>query len=494
MKKLIILLIISVQLYAQQIDDLIKKIDIKLRNDKTYLDLNYLSLDIKNDFPAELWELKRELNRPPLLFEESKSNQYNIVFVKKGQGLDSLELLYIQLIRTNLGTEETIFSAAAGIESQDTSIVYDYRDFYFLKEKDKSTYDKIHRIVKNYVYQNYDSEIPGLLSINPNTQINTSFGVTADDNLDYLNHVRINDPYWYPEPPKRRTLVRQVEDTFPFRLDVNFSSLRFSHEAMDFENGNASIFATTGDEILNILPYQGQTVTAGARLLLALNASPDINKVQFIDLSLGIRFNVDSRWHFDNLPFILAEVPYLNVGKGIAASFSITRPFGLPNINLKVASGEKDYSDAIIKRSVNGVLSSYHSFNQIEGTMSFFWNSSDLRTNRFRIDVGAGYYDIYKAEYTGNKISSEKSFDIKFQPLAAIYYDFVPTFGPLFGAKMKVFDSVLNANVWLKLFQFSEKNSVRLEVNYISQPFTRKKYEWEKGSGLMFQLRYRLGL
>jgi len=59
---------------------------------------------------------------------------------------------------------------------------------------------------------------------------------------------------------------------------------------------------------------------------------------------------------------------------------------------------------------------------------------------------------------------------------------------------MKVFDSVLNANVWLKLFQFSEKNSVRLEVNYISQPFTRKKYEWEKGSGLMFQLRYRLGL
>lgn len=495
MKKLILLIIFTASLIAQQEDDLIKKIDIKLRNDKTYLDLNYLTLDLKNNFSSELMELPRQLNRDPLQFEESDGNQYNVVFMKRGQGLDSLELLYIQLIKTELGTGETIFSAATGVESQDSAIVYDYRDFFFLREKNKRMYDEFHRIVKDYVYQNYDIQLPGLLRINPNSQISTSFGVTADDNLDYLNHVRINDPYWYPEPQKKRSLVRQEDDTYPFRLDVNFSSLRISHEIMDFENGNASIYATSATEVLNLLPYQGQTVTAGARLLLALNASPDINKVQFIDIALGIRFIVDSRWHFANLPFIIAETPYLNVGNGIVAGYTITRPFGLPNINLNIGSGEKDFSDAMIKRSVNGVTSSYHTFNQIEGTMSFYWNSSDLRSNRFRIDVGAGYYDVYRADYnSAGRVIKETKFDIKFQPTISFYYDFVPTFGPLFGTKIKVFDSVINTNLWLKLFQFSEKNSVRLEVNYISQPFTRKMHEWEKGSGLMFQLRYRLGL
>ncbi len=495
MKKLILLMLIFSSLFAQQMDDLIKQIDIKLKNDKTYLDLNYLPLDLKNEFPKELIELPRQLNRETLYLQESAANQYNVVFMKKGQGIDSLELLYIQLINTEVGTGETIFSAAAAIESQDTAIVYDYRDFYYLRENNKDKYDKLHKLVKDYVYQNYDIQLPGLLRINPNKQISTSFGVTADDNQDYLNHVRINDPFWYPEAQKKRSLIRQQEESIPFRLDVSFSSLRASHEIMDFENGNASIFFTSGTEVLNLLPYQGQTITGGARLLLALNSSPDVNKVQFIDVTLGIRFNVDSRWHFANLPFIIAETPYLNVGGGIVAGYTITRPFGLPNFNFNLASGEKKFTDTIIKRTVNGILSSYHSFNQIEGTMSFYWNSSDLRSNRFRIDVGAGYYDVYKAEYNSTgKIVNETKYDIKFQPIVNLYYDFVPSFGPLFGTKIRIFDSVLNTNVWLKLFQFSDKNSVRLEVNYISQPFTRKMYEWEKGSGLIFQLRYRLGL
>ena len=69
MKKLILLIIFTASLIAQQEDDLIKKIDIKLRNDKTYLDLNYLTLDLKNNFSSELMELPRQLNRDPLQFE-----------------------------------------------------------------------------------------------------------------------------------------------------------------------------------------------------------------------------------------------------------------------------------------------------------------------------------------------------------------------------------------------------------------------------------------
>jgi len=491
---LILVLIYSVT-NAQTIDEQIQRIGLKLSKDADYLNLNYLVYHPDKSDNVLLNDIPRANKRKPFSFKINDDIEYRIIFLNGGIGLDSINILYVDEVKLNTLSGKNFFVNES--ITDDTLHVLSFKDIYYLKLFQKNYYNKLYTIVSDYILQNEGVPLPSLLKINPDKNINTSLGMSSRDNTDYYNYEKINSPHWYPSNEKiivtGRSSAKLHSDS---RYDISFSRISFSHKFMDFSIGTAGIEFRTTEHVLNLLPLESATISAGFRTVFMLNNKSDKMKSTYLDSRIFARINLNSKDIFQNQPYAISDGAKLNLGNAIIGEFTFTKPFNLPFINIYFASGAVNYQSPTYFTSVSTKLKeAYFSFNQFEFSMSFYWNSSDKMISRFRFDVGAAYYDIWKATYYPDGIfQNAQQVQNKFLPMLKISYNFVPSHKPLLGGNIKIFDSRINLLAWFKLFQFSNNDSFRFETIVISKPFMRTQRKWESNGGLFFQLRFRHGL
>lgn len=486
--------------FSQQLDDYFKKIDLKLKKDKKYLNLFYydFSADQLNEYLGTVPNFQRTDEKKDFQFQVRDNITYRIVFLKEGIGIDSAIILFVDEIENKSAAGESFFGEGGGGPQIDTNRVLNFKDVYNLRLNDDARYDQLFRFVNNYLKNSEDNEVPSLLGINPDTDIKTSLGMASRDNTDFLNYMRANHYHWYPREEKKGGGRRgeQVVVKTPYKIDASLSMVHFSHEIMDFSLGGASVELGFTERVLNLLPYQAMALTGGFRTLVSLaDKKTDISNSLIVDARFIGKLKMNTSSLATNLPYHQADKPRLNVGTAAGFDINITRPFELPFLNLYVAAGGPAFSSPAIKLGTTANPYAYFTFTQAEALMSFYWNTSEKMTSRLRVDVGAGYYDIWKANYRGTSKSpsSKELLQAKFIPVVGFHFNFVPDNTELFGAKLRIFDSQATLTAWLKLLEFSGNHVIRFEGTYMSEPFARKMRDWETKGGAILQVRYRYG-
>ncbi len=480
---------------AQQIDDAIRKISIKLKKDNSYLNLKYMKFQPDTVLATELKDIPRTNNRDPYSFKSDRNTEYRIVFLNGGIGLDSIYLMYVDEITLNTLAGESFFVDES--IKDDTTQVLNFKDLYSLKLNHSPYYAKLLEMVYNFVEDNEGEPLPSLLGINPNDAVNTSMGMTSRDNTDYYNFEKINSPQYFPSNQKKIVSVRRSESDAPnLRLDVSFSRIGFSAKALDYDLGTTGFEVSTMEPIINLLPYESSTISAGVRTIFRLDSEKDVLKTTFLDAKIMGRINLKSASLFNSNPFVMGDSARLNLSNALMGEFHLTRVVGLPYLNLKFALGSADFdSPTFFTNETATGKDAYFSEIQYEFSMSFYWNTSDRMTSRFRMDIGLGGFNIQRASYDNNgallTTGSSSSF---FTPMVQLYYSFVPSNSPFLGANVKLFHWRITALAWVKLFEFAPDNVLRFETIVLTGALSRDLDVWESDGGVMFQLRYRYGL
>lgn len=499
---LVLAILVTIPAKAQEVDDYLYKIDLKLRKDKKYLNLSYYDFFGTDKFLADLGSLPRTQDKPPLSFKNSDAVTYRVVFLKDGVGMDTLVLLYINEIVDQSVADEGIFgSGQAGVAEQ---MVMPFNDMYNLMVNHYGQYSRLYNYLDRLQKIDPEFKFGSLLGIVPDDEIGTSLGITSRDNTDYVNFMSANYLHWYPKMRKaekgRRGETTATTISYPYRLDAGLSSISFSHEFMDFSLGGAAIEINFEEPVLNIMPYQGGVLGFGFRTLVSVNEDKNNPNNSFmVDARFLGRVKLNTKSITDAVPFVAAGDSKLNLSTAAAIDIHTSRVFGLPFMNLYASFGGVGYSDPFIRTRNNKTNRdiAYWSFQQAEYTMSFYWNTSDKLSSRFRLDVGVGYYNIYSAEYnTTSKTAisgSPRQILSVFSPVVSLYFNFAPDGSELFGTKIRIFDSHAKGEVWLKLLEFPGGHTLRAVTSVLVGPLGRSRYAWESKGDAMFQIRYRYG-
>lgn len=486
-------------LFAQErVEDLVEKIDLKLRKDRNYLNIHFIPIYAQDDINPLLTSIPRVSKNEPFSFIKDENISYRIIFLNEGLGVDSLYLLYVDEIRVNTSAEGGFFTAIGDV-TDDTTVVLKFSDLYNLQQNNPEYYYALQKIVSEFIRLNEDSPPQTLLRINTEGDIKTSLGVTSRDNADFINYAKTYEIHWFKDESATSSRRGRTSGTTSFKLDASASDISFSHEAMNaiLEDGGASVEVDFKQPVVNVLPHQGMTLRAGLKMLFMLAGDKrGINNSTFLNAKFGARINLGTRDLYDAQPYIFGDPPRLNFGTGIFGQFNFSKMGNFPYMNFYFATGDRDVTDPAVFVFKGLRKYAYHTFNEAEISMSFYWNTSDALTSRFRMDVGGGYYDVVESEYnnkTGSLLSTKQVF-AKFQPMLAIHYTWAPRSNPVMGARLKFFDSTFNFLSWLTVFQIAPDHLFRLEAIYISAPFFRDSYSWETEGGAMVQIRYRYGL
>ncbi|KAB2909251.1 MAG: hypothetical protein LC102_00655 [Ignavibacteriales bacterium] len=495
-------------LQAQEVDDYIRNIDLKLRKDKKYLNLSFIDLTGTEKLLQDLNPVPRVDGKDPFVFKANDNYTYRLVFLNNAIGVDTTVLLYInEIIAAGAGDSANIFGAnVAGGPTE--AMVITFRDMHTLKSTDFGKYNTLVQYIDRLQIVDPEYKYGSLLGITPDEGINTSLGITSRDNTDFLNFMQANSLHWYPKVVQKSSVKKTGRGaagaTTPaagpdFRIDAGFSSVSFSHKVMDFSFGLAGIELNMEEPVLNALPYANNTFGFGFRTKLDLvKDTKNPNGGMVLDARFIGRIRAKTDEILANMPFALNANSNFHVGTSIGLDLHVSRPFGLPFFNAYVAIGGRGFSNPYFTfkdKKVPDQKYAYFSFKQAEGSVSFYWNTSDKLTSRFRIDVGVGYYDMLKAYYPGTRTTAAKTEVVEstFSPVVTLYYTFAPEQSDVFGAKLRVFDSVLKGDLWLKLLELDGGHTFRLAATVISDPIGRKIREWENDGSVFFQLRYRYG-
>ena len=501
MKKLIVLLaglFVFSSMQAQSIQDMLEKIDLKLKNDKKYLDLYFIAFAPSDVKDTSLYYLPKPDEKKPFRMDFDDGVTYRIVFLKEGIGIDTNVIVYIDKIKQHIGAGAKFF-AGGGKPQIDTTMEYAYSDIYYLKNHFPDKYFRLYHFLKKYIGNNGEESIQSLLGIKPDKSIKTILGISARDNLDFLNFARANYNHWYPYEKKNTGggFRRGGGGNYQFRVDASFSSITFSYAPwMDFKfGGGASVEFGTDEKLLNILPWEGMNFYGAARILLELNKEKGANKAFFIDSKIGLKVKARTNDIVSKFPLIMSDAPRLNTVTSFFADIYTTRVFGLPFMNLYFNIGEQNFDNPYSIVDVNGTQTAFYSFSQVAYTMSFYWDGSDKRLTRFKMDIGAGYHDVWQAQFspTGAR-GATKLLQEKFSPIVGLYFNFAPSGRGLFGVGIRTYDSRPKITGWFRIVQISERHSIRAEAVYFAPPVGRKLRTWENNNGIMFQIRYRLGV
>lgn len=513
MKRLLTIIMVAGFLFqpllkAQEADDYIRNIDLKLRKDKKYLNLNFVDLAGTEKLLQGLNPVPRVDGKDPFVFKANDNYTYRLVFLTNAIGIDSTVLLYInEIIAAGAGDSANIFGAnQAGGPTE--SMVIAFKDMNALMSSNYGKYaslveyiDRLQKIDPEYKYGT-------LLGITPDDAINTSLGITSRDNTDYLNFMRANALHWYPKVAQKSSTTKKGRgagatdapaSTPDFRIDAGFSSISFSHKVMDFSFGAAGVELNMEEPVLHALPFGNNTLGFGFRTMLKLakdNKNPNAGMV--LDARLLGRVRMNTADLINNLPFALNAKSNFHVGTSAAIDLHVTRPFGMPFMNAYVSIGGRGYSNPYVTfndKQVANQKYAFFSFTQAEGSFSFYWNTSDKLSSRFRIDVGVGYYDMLKAYYPGTRTTAAKTevVDNTISPVVTLYYTFAPEQNDIFGLKARVFDSVIKGDAWLKLLELDGGHTFRFAATVFSDPIGRTIREWENQGSVFFQIRYRYG-
>jgi len=409
-------------------------------------------------------------------------------------------LLYVDRTEEKGAGGEQFFGETTG-PTRSTERILTYKDLYALASSKPQAYNAIYNEVRKFIRENPDNPPTSLLKISPDNDIRTSLGVASRDNTDFLNYQRANSLHYYPKAKVDKKLGKRgstaVADSDDYRIEAGYTSVSLSHKAMDFSFGGAGVELGVEENILNLLPFQQMSVNGGFRLYVNLSEKKeDLSKATIIDMKILGRYKVNTSKLPTTLPFMGGTTPKLLLSNAAGLDFTITRPFGLPNINISTMSGSADLTNAPIKQIINGRTFAFYSNAQSQATMSFFWNTSESLASRFCIEIGGGYYDVHSAEYTG--ISASKPFDKRtvqddMFPIVALHFNFSPEGKDIYSGTVKLFDSQIKTYGWLKILELDGGHTFRLGMIYITPPIARHKRDWETTGGALVQLRYRYG-
>jgi hypothetical protein len=499
---LIVLYGLLIPIFGQNLDELLDQVDLKLRKDKKYLNINYISFP-NNKITTALQNIPRTNLREPVSFQQKDNITYNVIFLKDAVGVDSVQILYVDEIVDKTSGGEKLFGETTGPQV-DTTKFLTFKDIWSIQKTRPEVYAILYNEVERFILENPDQQPPSLLRITPDVEIKTSLGIAARDNTDFLNFMRANSLHYYPkqklaEKKGLRKSAAQSDSAADFRLDAGFTSISFSHPAMDFSLGGASIEVGVDEKTLNLLPYQTGGITGGFRTLITLaDKKEDINKAFIIDAKLLGRITTNMVKLPTSLPFMGGTKPKLQLSNAGGIDLSFTRIFGLPFINISAMSGTADVTNSPLKQIINGKTFAYYNTTTAEGSMSFYWNTSESQIARFRFDIGAGYYDVYSAQFTNyndSKPAIKKAVAGDIYPLFALHFNFAPDGKDnIFYGMVRFFDSQLKLNGWLKVLELEGGHVFRVGLTYVSQPFARRMHEWETTGGALVQIRYRYGL
>lgn len=494
---LLLFFLLIVTLPAQNLNEVYRKANRKLKNDKSYLNIHSIRMDFTAEQLRELRNIPRTDKRGFFNFKSSDNVNYYFVVILKSIEFDSLVPLYC-IEETNLAEgDEAGFLQNIGTQSQyDSTMVLTFKDVQELYFDHPEYYSVLYDAIEN---QSTIEKPQSLLGILITDDINKSKGMTSMDNSDYLHFNWVNNRHRFPTPSAdvlgiaSRRRGGATTTTQEMMIDASFSHATFFHNQMDLDYTSISGEITTDVKGLNLLPWQSMTLSGGIRALVTLSDDKrDLMDDFIVDARILGRFRLNTSSIFTNMPTYFVEEPLLNVGSGVLVDVSLSKVYNLPFFSFFFSSGFEDLEDPYVTVGPADSSTGYFSFSQWQAFFSFYWNTNENRILRFRMDVGAGSYNVVEAFYENGTLINSKSAYNSIQPVINLYITFVPNDVELFGTHFKVFDSVLRAGFWLKILQFDE-HIFRLETEQIFKPMFRHRNPWETESATMMQIRYRYG-
>lgn len=493
---------ISAQSKEQELLLYYKLIEKKLEEDQTYLSVKSLSINTQ-DIKAKISEnVPRYYNSNPLVFNEKDGYTYYFLYLDETIDIDSIVLIgIVEEIAPSVSTEGAgIFAAAAAPTDPIRETVFKFRDIHSLMKTNPDIYKNLVELISDQLQSDPLLEPRELNNIAEKSKLQKSKGISSKDNADFLNYNYVNGRHHYPEIKKETSNRRgrgrgsaSASSGTDYKIDASLSHVTFFSKEIDFGFSGVAAEINFDEYLLNMLPWQPMTMSIGLRGLIALSGDKeDMMKDYILDLRILGRARLDLSSVVTSLPWIFLDKPGLNVGSGIVFDLKTTRAYGLPFINLYFSGGSNDVTTPYTTFLENGVETAYFSFNQWETSFSFFWNTSEKAKFRFKSDLGLAGFNVVKATY-GTSPSEEKDYTA-FSPIFRLEGTFVPSEGnELFGAKIRLFDSVIKGGFWLKVLTLDDVHTFRFETTFILQPMFRPRKIWEPEGPSMFQIRYRYG-
>ncbi len=482
---------------GQNLGDYYKLVEKKLQNDKKYLNIYSIPIEVKK---GDLTLLKRvpklSLKQKSFSFRIADGVNYFVEFLGETLDTDSLTILrvYEEVDRSTQGGGGGLFAQISSGSNFDTTLVLNFADIEELYFNHKKIYNKLYTLVENALEEQAPNS---LLRIPVDSKLMKSRGISGKNNQDFLNYSWVNSSDYFPHPALvkkrfRRGRRKKTAVNYPYHVEADFSHVTF-YDSKHLNFGFSSIGAEWNSEtkVLNLLPWQSMTMSLGIRTFISFSeVVQNLYDDFLVNAKILTRFRVNTSSFGYKLPFVYADPPKLNVLSGLVIDINTTRIYGLPFMNFYFAGGFKNFSNPYVTFGRSDSSHAFFNTNSWEYSMSFFWNKSERLNMRFRMDVGMGAFDVYKVVYH----NGVKDYPVhyKISPVINFYFTFVPQKKELFGMKLRYFDSMIRGNFWLKIFELNKLHTFRFAVEYISKPMFRNLREWEN-TGAAVQLVYRLG-
>ncbi len=490
-----VLVLLSFNIFAQTTDEMYRIIERKLIADRTYLDLYAFSFTPDGKMGNSLPAIPLTDGRGAFRFNTSGNINYALVFKNPDLENDSLTLMYLIEIGAGGAADSSNIFGSNVAGGADSNMVVRFKDFQELYFKGDPAYAQLVEFLNRELLT---TDASSLLRIDKKEKEKITRGMSSDNNLDFLSYQMTNSLHKYPKASTVKTTGgrgRGGQQNTPvpsssMAIDASFSALSFFHPVMDYGFGLVGAEVNTNTPVLNIAPWKGQTVTGGVRALFSISGSiANPLTDMLIDARLMGRFHVDMNSFIGNIPVVMGDPIILNVGNGFIFEAKTTGTFSLPFFNVYFAYGPENLENP----SYQIGNKAYFTFTQWESTMSFFWNNSEKRPIRYKMDIGVGGFDVIEADYSAPVVARKKMKDV-IQPVVGFAVNFVPNDIEFLGLDARFFDSHLTAKIWLKLLELEGGHNFRVEMTNVSAAMFREPEVWESKSSQSFiQLRYRYG-
>jgi hypothetical protein len=491
---ILFVILISSNIFAQNLPDVYKKVEKKLDKDSKYLDIYSIPF---TPTPEELPYLKNipvDFGKNTVSFDDK--HIYNIVFIKETIEIDSVVLLYVYTVNTSGGIEDN-----DAIIDMQSSTTYDTVKVLKFSDVQELYFDKVNRKFYNELYRivlatMQEQEPKSLLGIKIDESLKKSKGYSGENNKDFVNYMFMNSLHKYPKKKAanvvRRGREKTTKEETDFSISASLNHCTFTHKIVQFPYYMLGAEINFGDDFLNVVPYENMTTSFGVRGLITFSEKElDIEKDIILDIKLMGKTRVDFSGAATRLSFIFTEKPKLNVNSGVSLDITTSSLYHSPFMNLYVSFGSNDFSNPYVKFGKRDSSWSYFTSTQWRYLFSFYWNATEKAEFRLKMDIGLGAHNIVKAIQYKRKYS-ESLMHNKLLPIFGFNLAFVPRNSELINLGFRYYDNIVKGELWFKVVEFDE-HLFRIGGVFLSGPLFRKTNEWENDGGGMMQIHYRYG-
>lgn len=488
--------------FSQNLNEIYKRIDKKIRFDEGYLDIHSVQFT-----PTE--SLLNDLRSIPLKngnlfnFRIDENVIYKFLYSKSSPEIDTLIMLELrEELTSTAASEGRLFgdiSVQEGETKTEINAVIKFQDFNNLYFTDRNLYNKITNFVEKL---SQETEPESKLTIPIDESFIMRGAVFSRDNSDFLNYQGINSSHSYPKTTTAsaggRRSRRESSAGGNMKIEGSFYKATFFHPEMNFDFTTLGAELSFEHDLLNLLPWQGMIMKGGVRSLTFLTGSQGPENSISFDIKVLARFKINTVNLATNLPFMVTEIPKLNVQPGVDLSLSTSRIYESPFINIDYSTGSSEINNPYYRFNTGpGRSHAYFTNSQWMTTISYYWQTNQEGTVRLRFDIGAGSYNVIRADYIGGASPNTSEVFNSINPLIGFHLNFIPKIKgketELFHANLRMYDSVIRAKLWLKLLEFDSLHIVRFETYILSSPLYRGTREWENKSSTYLGFIYRYG-